>query len=223
MQEACRDGRTKCQSGADGYGKRVEDLPAGGICRNRAATGSAGGGRACFWENTESNSRAESAAAGRNYEKMVSGSILWKTGGKKRSVGGLSSERWKKNRSEVVPEGIPGSKKAVLNYEVLQWKDCMGLAQIRLLTGRHHQIRVQMAEHGMPLAGDGKYGAKALESRSAYQMDRRENSLGLCACRLEFCHPKTGKELCFQIKPEGKCFLYFEETVSIDKRTEWIL
>lgn len=129
----------------------------------------------------------------------------------------------KKNRSEVVPEGIPGSKKAVLNYEVLQWKDCMGLAQIRLLTGRHHQIRVQMAEHGMPLAGDGKYGAKALESRSAYPMDRRENSLGLCACRLEFCHPKTGKELCFQIKPEGKCFLYFEETVSIDKRTEWIL
>lgn len=116
------------------------------------------------------------------------------------------------NRSQVVPKGTLGSKKAVLNYKVLQWQGSLGLAQIRLLTGRHHQIRVQMAAHGMPLAGDGKYGVK-----------EPERALGLCACRLEFCHPKTGKKLCFQIEPEGKCFLDFQETVRIDKRTEWIL
>lgn len=127
------------------------------------------------------------------------------------------------NRSEVVTEHTPGGKKAILNYEVIQWKDSIGLAKIRLLTGRHHQIRVQMACHGMPLAGDGKYGVEIRENRAIGKEKEKYSGLGLCACRLEFCHPKTGKKLCFQIKPEGKCFLDFQETVSIDERTEWIL
>ena len=127
------------------------------------------------------------------------------------------------NRSAVVPERTPGSRKAVLNYRVLQWKEPLGVAQIRLLTGRHHQIRVQMASHGMALAGDGKYGATSPESGGTYSKGEKERGLGLCACRLEFKHPKTGKEMCFQIEPEGKCFLDFQETVSIDNCTEWIL
>ena len=129
----------------------------------------------------------------------------------------------RKNRSSVVPEGTAGGKKAILKYQVLQWKDPIGMAQIRLLTGRHHQIRVQMASHGMPLAGDGKYGPQSADPDGISAKRERGSALGLCACRLEFRHPKTGQSMCFQVKPEGKCFLDFEETVSIDKRTEWIL
>ena len=67
------------------------------------------------------------------------------------------------NSSAVVEGGTSGAKKAILSYEVLEtWKnkedaqDCgeRNLIRIDLDTGRHHQIRVQMAHAGMPLVGD---------------------------------------------------------------------
>ena len=85
--------------------------------------------------------------------------------GKKKSSGGLSEKRWKSNTSSVVNAHTPGAKKARLSYEVLgEAVDAISgkkkwLLRIHLDTGRHHQIRVQMAHAGMPLAGDWKYGA----------------------------------------------------------------
>ena len=112
------------------------------------------------------------------------------------------------NMSRVVSPGTEGSRRAALNYKILTWKDPEGLAEIELLTGRHHQIRVQMAYHGMPLLGDGKYNSQAGNAGE-------KGNLGLCACRLEFDHPKAGRRMHFSVKPEGKCFRDFEETVSI--------
>ena len=79
-----------------------------------------------------------------------------------------------------------------------------GLAEVTLQTGRHHQIRVQMSHHGMPLWADGKYKKELLEAEQG-------QPIGLCAYRLEFEHPKTKKKMKFQIEPEGEIFKKLSE------------
>ncbi len=77
------------------------------------------------------------------------------------------------------------------------------LVKICLHTGRHHQIRVQMANAGMPLLGDRKYGDEAALALSE-KLGVRETAL--CAYRLSFIHPKTGKQMQFEVRPEGAAF-----------------
>lgn len=114
------------------------------------------------------------------------------------------------NTSRVVPPEVKDAKKAVLEYEVLEKipleKDNLrqlALVRIRLHTGRHHQIRVQMVNAGMPLLGDHKYADEA-----ALAMTKRLGlkEIALCASRLAFEHPGTGKRMQFQITPEGAAF-----------------
>lgn len=90
-------------------------------------------------------------------------------------------------------------KKAVLEYEVLASKDNQALFDITLHTGRHHQIRLQLAHHGYPIAGDKKYG-------SLVQQERGTN-LALCSYRLQFTHPVTKKEMDFSIQPRNPSIL----------------
>lgn len=112
----------------------------------------------------------------------------------------------RKNMSSVVTEKTKGGKKAVLSYELLEKLQDERVAsgfryliKIKLDTGRHHQIRVQMSHAGMPLVGDRKY----------YSSDSSGLSLGLCSCCLSFCHPETGKKMEFQVRPEGDTFKGF--------------
>ena len=107
------------------------------------------------------------------------------------------------NMSQAVSADTPGAKKAILHYKMLDQKEINGkirtLLKIRLETGRHHQIRVQLSHAGMPLLGDRKYNPTGM----------RGTSLGLCSCRLEFKHPKTGKQMRFETEPQGSAFLDF--------------
>lgn len=76
------------------------------------------------------------------------------------------------------------------------------LVEIHLDTGRHHQIRVQMAHFGHPLIGDRKYGKKITDHMNSVQSSTKRFQAGqlhLCAYKLTFRHPKTGKEMEFQI------------------------
>ena len=118
----------------------------------------------------------------------------------------------KTNTSRVVPPETKDAKKAVLDYKVLEEQTCkeaadsalrIALVEIRLHTGRHHQIRVQMNHAGMSLAGDYKY-ADAETMKISEQMHMKE--IALCAYKLSFLHPGTGKLLQFQIEPEGRGF-----------------
>lgn len=59
---------------------------------------------------------------------------------------------------DVVPAGTPGAKEATLRYRVLDAKDGRALLRIEPLTGRMHQIRVQLAARGWPVVGDAQYG-----------------------------------------------------------------
>lgn len=86
-------------------------------------------------------------------------------------------------------------KKAELEYTVRDVKDKLVCMDIKLHTGRHHQIRLQMAHAGMPLVGDSKYGVAENGQQPA-----------LCSYRLEFNHPTSGKALDFEITPHNELF-----------------
>lgn len=109
----------------------------------------------------------------------------------------------KTNTSRVVPAEVKGAKEAWLSYEVLWEKPPEALVKICLHTGRHHQIRVQMANAGMPLLGDHKYAGEEVIALSK-ELGIRETAL--CAYRLSFTHPKTGEHMQFEISPEGAAF-----------------
>ena len=94
--------------------------------------------------------------------------------------------------SRICDKNTPGAKSARLHYRVEKiYRDsdpATSLVKIKLDTGRHHQIRVQMSHTGCPLAGDRKYG----DQKSA-------GPLRLRAYRLEFKHPATQKDMVFEL------------------------
>jgi len=98
----------------------------------------------------------------------------------------------KTNLSKVVGSKENGAKRAELSYEVLAKTDTKALLNIKLATGRHHQIRVQMAHAGWPLVGDRKYNFKA-------NMKSGGDPMGLCSYKLGFHHPVTKKKMEFEI------------------------
>ena len=91
----------------------------------------------------------------------------------------------KQNKSYAYDREVPHSKKAVLDYRVIGHSDNYYLLEINLKTGRHHQIRCQLAKIGCPIKGDLKYGAKR---------SNPDGSISLHARYVEFVHP-VSKEL----------------------------
>ena len=113
------------------------------------------------------------------------------------------------NTSFVAAQGEAQAKKAELLYQVLETQArqerVQNLVRIELLTGRHHQIRVQMAHLGTPLAGDLKYGRQETASRGT-----QAAGPALCACGLEFLHPASRKKMKFHICPSQPVFQKFD-------------
>lgn len=90
-------------------------------------------------------------------------------------------------RSERVEPGTPGAREAVLNYRVLQAAEGCTLLEIRLETGRMHQIRVQASVRGWPVRGDVLYGAQLPFGPPANLP--RDRVIALHARQLTFLHP----------------------------------
>lgn len=108
----------------------------------------------------------------------------------------------KKNKSFVCDKSKKGAKEAILNYAVISESDSFFLLEIELITGRHHQIRAQLANIGSPIKGDLKYG---------FPRSNQDGGISLHARKLDFVHP-VSKEL---IKitaplPNDKLWQYFE-------------
>lgn len=109
------------------------------------------------------------------------------------------------NTSRVCTKETPGAKLARLHYQVEEINKnstpVTSLVKIKLDTGRHHQIRVQMAHLGCPLVGDRKYGTISADKSDSGSLIRGNSnpSLKLCAYRLEFKHPASGKEMVFEL------------------------
>ena len=83
----------------------------------------------------------------------------------------------------------------------MERKEQIMLAQIDIQTGRHHQIRVQMSHHKLPIMGDQKYGS---EESIKLSVEKQIRQVALCATSLEVMHPKTKEKMLFQIEPEFK-------------------
>lgn len=112
----------------------------------------------------------------------------------------------KTNTTKVVAEGTAGCRRAELRYRVREiLNDGRALLEIDLLTGRHHQIRVQLSHAGLPIAGDRKYGGETTETAGI----GAGNSLALCASELVFSDPDSGKKISIRIAPEGGTFADF--------------
>ena len=96
-----------------------------------------------------------------------------------------TAEHWlvrneKQNKSYAYDHEVPRSKKAILRYRLIGHSDRYSLVEVQLLTGRHHQIRCQLAAIGCPIKGDLKYGARR---------SNPDGSISLLSHRVEFVHP----------------------------------
>lgn len=101
------------------------------------------------------------------------------------------------NQSKVVAASTKNAKKALLSYQVIAKKQDRQLLDIKLETGRHHQIRVQLSSRQAPIVGDSKYGGL-----------KTGRPLALCSYHIAFKHPATGQQMEFTIKPEGEDFSF---------------
>lgn len=98
----------------------------------------------------------------------------------------------KTGKSKIVDKDFTGGKLSKLNYEVLGYYDDKTIVKINLITGRHHQIRLQFKHLGYPLYGDQLYGNKNNEQIRLY------------AYKLEFNHPVSKEKLTFKLLPKWK-------------------
>lgn len=98
----------------------------------------------------------------------------------------------KTGKSKVVDKDFIGGKLSKLNYEVIGYYNDKTIVKINLITGRHHQIRLQFKHLGYPLYGDQLYGNKNNEQIRLY------------AYKIEFNHPVSKEKLIFKLLPKWK-------------------
>lgn len=92
----------------------------------------------------------------------------------------------KNNKSRAHDKEVKNGKKAILHYELIKSLDHYFLLEVTLETGRHHQIRVQLAYIGCPIKGDLKYG---------FDRSNPDASISLHARRLKLTHPVSNEEI----------------------------
>ena len=92
----------------------------------------------------------------------------------------------KQNKSYAYDHEVPNSKKAVLKFRQIGQSERYALLEVNLMTGRHHQIRCQLAAMGCPIKGDLKYGA---------ERSNPDGSISLLSHRVEFIHPVSKEKM----------------------------
>ncbi len=115
------------------------------------------------------------------------------------------SKNTQRNKSYVFDEEKPQTKKALLHYKTIAQSDKYYLLEVELKTGRHHQIRAQLAHIGSPIKGDLKYGAA-----------RSNPDKGIClhARQLSFIHPVKKEFINITAPvPKNNLWQFFEKTV----------
>ena len=109
------------------------------------------------------------------------------------------------NKSYIAKPGAKEAKLAVLSYKTLVKGDHYTLLEVNLETGRHHQIRCQLAAIGCPIKGDLKYGAKR---------SNPDGGISLHARKIEFIHPVSKQDICITAPvPEDSLWQQFAALV----------
>lgn len=163
----------------------------------------------------ELNRQLTASGFGKHYRALVSGSPSPSEG----TLEDYLVKDARTNTSRVCSKDTPGAKLARLHYRTLEAypadsspanaistgtspfasETVTTLVEITLDTGRHHQIRVQMSHLGCPLLGDRKYGYTGSKHETSAHNRKNAEPLKLCAYKLCFKHPSTGKPLTFEL------------------------
>ena len=108
----------------------------------------------------------------------------------------------KQNKSYAYDQEKPNSKQAILNYKLIGQSERYFLLEVDLKTGRHHQIRCQLAKMGCPIKGDLKYGSPRSNT---------DGSICLHARKVRFVHPVSKQEVCIEAPlPEDRLWDCFQ-------------
>lgn len=109
----------------------------------------------------------------------------------------------KRNKSYIVEHKDDGAKEAIMEYKHIAEIDNYSLLEVKLMTGRHHQIRCQLGHRDLPIKGDVKYGARR---------GNKDRSIHLHAWKLSFLHPVSNKEIELVAPvPDGPVWRAFQE------------
>jgi 23S rRNA pseudouridine1911/1915/1917 synthase len=96
-------------------------------------------------------------------------------------------------RKKVTSYIVEGEANAELSFRKIKSQNHISLVEVELLTGKHHQIRVQFAQRGFPIVGDFRYGSK---------MKFPDRTIALHACELGILHPTLQETMTFRCEPE---------------------
>jgi 23S rRNA pseudouridine1911/1915/1917 synthase len=112
-----------------------------------------------------------------------------------------------KNRATAFDDERPGTERAELNYRTIGASERYWLLEVQLITGRHHQVRAQLAAIGCPIKGDVKYGARRSNA---------DRSIHLHAWKMEFKHPVSEEQVIIEAPlPEGDAIWDFFKSILV--------
>lgn len=145
-----------------------------------------------FARTSKALSRMNKLFADKETEKIYWAIVKNQPKKKKGTLVNWLKRNHKQNKSYAYPSEIPDSKRAELDYSVLKELDRYTLLEINLKTGRHHQIRAQLAAIGCPIKGDLKYG---------FDRSNPDGGIHLHARQLSFNHPVKKEPLILTAAP----------------------
>ena len=149
------------------------------------------GGVMVFAKSSKAAARLSEQLVGGDFEKRYYAVLVGEPKEDKATLTGYLKKNSVNNMVYLCTATEDGAKMAELEYEVLEKKAGLSLAEVRLHTGRSHQIRVQMAGIGCPVYGDMRYGGEKA----------KKGKLALWAYYLSFLHPVSKERMVFRVEP----------------------
>jgi len=146
------------------------------------------GGIMVFAKTSKAASRLSEQIRNKEFEKRYMALVHNKVKEHETLIDKISRDE-ENNKSYISDDG----KEAILEYNLIEYRNDMSLVDINLVTGRHHQIRLQMSHHGYPIYGDQKYG-----------IDKEGIQIHLWAYKIKFKHPVKDEIMEFEYLPDFK-------------------
>ena len=149
------------------------------------------GGVMVFAKSSKAASRLSEQLRDGDFEKRYFAVLVGKPKEEKATLTHYMKKNSVNNMVYVCPPTVEGAKFAELEYSLVDYKEGLSLVDVRLHTGRSHQIRVQMNAIGTPVYGDMRYGG--VKAKKGY--------LALWAYYLSFTHPVSKEKMVFRVQP----------------------
>lgn len=149
------------------------------------------GGIMVYAKSSKAAARLSEALKAGEFEKKYFAVLVGSPKEKKATLTNYLKKNAVNNTVYVCGATVEGAKLAELDYRIVEETETLSLADIRLHTGRSHQIRVQMSFIGAPVYGDMRYGGEKA----------KKGNLALWAYTLAFNHPVTKERMVFKVQP----------------------